>query len=118
MGIQQKQNLEQLFNKVFGGCVSWGDGLVSKRSGAVQLYLSDGTRTMFATWEQNQDRMSRMVRKCKEKGLYIIGIDISGDARIDYFNDWLRALGDIAGRIAVKANGYGGNYIVYLKPKH
>lgn len=118
MGIQRKKNLEHLFNKVFGGIVFWGDGLVSKKSGAVRLYLSDGTSTMFATWEQNQDRMNRMVQECKEKGLCIIGIDIAGNANIDRMNDWLRALGDIAGRITVKANGYGGNYVVYIKPKH
>lgn len=62
--------------------------------------------------------MSRMVQECKEKGLCIIGIDITRNAHINKVNDWLRALGGIAGRITVWANGYGGNYVVYIKPKH
>ena len=111
MGIQQKQNLERLFNKAFDKRVVHGEG-------AIRLHLSDGTTKQYACGYKNQDAMSRMVQECKGKGLCIIGIDITGNAHINKVNDWLRALGDIAGRITVRANGYGGKYVVYLKPKH
>ena len=111
MSIQRKKNLEHLFNKVF-------DKRVGHCEGAIRLHLSNGTTRQFAVRDHNQDAMNRMVQECKEKGLCILGIDISGDARIYYLNDWLRALGGIAGRIIVRSNGYGGNYVVYLKPKH
>ena len=111
MGIQRKQNLERLFDKAF-------EGLAVPAGGAVRLHLSDGTVRQFAYKDHNQDAMNRMVRECKKKGLYVRNIETSGNVHIDRVNDFLRALGGIAGRITVRANGVGGNYVVYLKPKH
>lgn len=110
MGIQRKQNLEHLFNRMF----------MIGSYGAIRLHLSDDTTRQFVNMqgEHNKAALNRMVQECKEKGLCIIGIDIAGDAIIDRVNDWLRALGGIAGRLTVLANGYGGNYVVYIKPKH
>ena len=111
MGIQRKQNLERLFDKAF-------EGLAVPAGGAVRIHLSDGTFRQFAYKDHNKDAMNRMVQDCKKKGLYVKNIETSGNARIDRVNDFLDALDGIAGRITVRANGVGGNYIVYLKPKH
>jgi len=110
MGIQRKQNLEHLFNKMF----------MMGSYGAIRLHLSDGTTRQFANMqgEHNKAALTHMVQECKEKGLCIMGIDIAGDAIITRVNDFLRALGGIAGRINVRPNGVGGNYVVYIKPKH
>lgn len=108
MGIQRKQNLEHLFNKMF----------MIGSYGAIRLHLSDGTTRQFSCRDKNQDAMTRMLQECKKNGLYVTNLDIAGDAIIDRLNDWLRALGGIAGRIIVRPNGVGGNYVVYLKPKH
>ena len=111
MSIQRKQNLERLFDKAF-------EGLAVPAGGAVRLHLSDGTVRQFAYKDHNQEAMNRMVRECKKKGLYVRNIETSGNVHIDRVNDFLRALGGIAGCITVRANGVGGNYVVYLKPKH
>lgn len=110
MGIQRKQNLERLFNKAFDKRVRHGNG-------AIRLHISDGTTRVFFCKDHNQDAMIRMVQECKDNSLCIVGIDISGKAIIDRLNDWLRALGDIAGRITICSNGVGGTYVVYIKPK-
>lgn len=111
MGIQRKQNLERLFNKAF-------DKRVGHGKGSIRLHISDGTTRVFSCMDHNQDAMIRMVQECKDNSLCIVGIDIAGNAIIDRLNDWFSALGDIAGIITVKSNGYGGKYVVYIKPKH
>ena len=111
MGIRRKQNLERLFDKAF-------EGLVEPAGGAVRMHLSDGTCRQFAYKDHNKDAINRMVQDCKKKGLYVKNIEISGNARIDGVNDFLDALDGIAGRIIVRANDVGGNFIVYLIPKH
>lgn len=111
MGIQRKQNLDRLFDKAF-------EGLVAPAGGELRVVLSDGTYRQFAYKDHNKDAMNRMVKECKKKGLCVTNLYIAGDARVNKLNDWLRALGGIAGRICVTKNLLSSKYVVYIKPKH
>lgn len=111
MGIQREQNLDRLFDKAF-------EGLVAPAGGAVRMHLSDGTYRQFAYKDHNKEAMNRMVQECKKKGLWVMNLDIAGNARVDNLNDWLLALGGIAGLLTVTKNLVGSKCVVYINPKH
>lgn len=104
MSIQKKQNLEDLFYKVFE------DEEQPEKYGIVMtttLDTPDHPAWVFANFIPNlNDKLDNFKTACLATLAITIRLDIIGIANLDKLNDLLKALGPLAGYIEVDDNGH------------
>lgn len=104
MGIQKKQNLEDLFYKVFEGAEQPEKyGIVMTTS----LDTLDHPYWVFANTVPNlKDELEKFKTACLATLALVVRLEFVGSVNLDKLNDFLKAMGPFAGRVEVDDDGH------------